>query len=350
MIVCIAEDRQSELTGVKLLIASLSKHCQGMPIELIYPPADDALQAWLGQFPHVNLRLEPVRGATGWNVKPSVLLSMLDAGYSDVVWMDSDTIVNADFRKLLLGISPETIVVTEECSYGMYRDEGYRALAWGFEIGRLLPHTLNSCVVRVTPATRGLLETWQRLLASPIYREAQNTPADRRPFHLYGDQDVLTALLSSRQFEHLPLKILLRGKHIIQDFGPAGYSLGERLQTLLRPPFILHCQRDKPWKRSSRPPSAARMSEYVNFLRLEASPYLVAAGAFREVVDDPMPWRAPRSMMGRVLRSLGLGHIALTGLPLALLYSVVRLCKAARGVNDRFDPGVAFARLQKQSG
>ena len=46
----------------------------------------------------------------------------------------------------------------------------------------------------------------------------------KRPIHMQGDQDVLTALLSSTEFAHIPLKTLRRSKHIVQFDGVWGYT------------------------------------------------------------------------------------------------------------------------------
>ena len=73
MVVCIAEDRLSELVAVKLLVASLARHCPDAKVELFFPPADDALKTWLTKYPQVNLRTQPIEGAKGWDVKPIVL-------------------------------------------------------------------------------------------------------------------------------------------------------------------------------------------------------------------------------------------------------------------------------------
>jgi hypothetical protein len=345
MVICIAEDRVSEQVAVKLLITSLALHCPNVAVHLIYPPASEAFKKWLGRYKHVTLQTQAIEGASGWNVKPRVLLAALDGGHDDVWWIDSDVIVNADFRRVFGELQKDAVVATEEALYGMYRDDGYRAKAWGFEIGRTLPFTLNSSVLRFTSAHRPLLEAWQHLLEAPHYRAAQSAAAGTKPFHLYGDQDVLTALLASKQFADVPLNVLRRGKHIIQYFGPAGYTLQERIGNLVQPPALLHCQRDKPWRRAETAPPVRKLKAYVDYLRLEASPYNLAASKHQEETGEAMPWLQTRSLGGRALRLIGLGSPALTGLPIAALYSVSRLYKKVRKVNDRFDPAAAYATV-----
>lgn len=343
--VCIAEDRASEQVAIKLLIVSLARHCPQLHVELFYPPADEEMRAWLNRFPNVHLREQRIAGVSDWNVKPYAIRQLLAEGFEEVWWLDSDIIVQRDFRKELGELTARDLIATEEAAYGKYRDEGYRARAWGFEVERELPFTLNSCVMRMTQKHRRLLAAWCDALETPLYQEAQSRPEWEKPFHLYGDQDVLTALLSSDPFASIPLKVLRRGRGIIQYFGPSGYTMRERLATLLTPPAILHCQRDKPWRRAAAAPSVRLMTDYLKHLRLETSPYTLAAKRYAREVEEPLPWTTPNSIGGMVLRTLGLGHLALAGMPLALFYTAVRSLKALFRVRDRFDPAQAFEAM-----
>ena len=47
-----------------------------------------------------------------------------------------------------------------------------------------------------------------------------------------GDQDVLTALLGSERYAGIPMNVLERGRDIVMNFGPAGYTVMERLRNL----------------------------------------------------------------------------------------------------------------------
>ncbi|MDX2100218.1 MAG: hypothetical protein SFW36_20775, partial [Leptolyngbyaceae cyanobacterium bins.59] len=163
-------------------------------------------------------------------------------------------------------------------------------------------------------------------------------------FHLFGDQDILTALLSSPEFSGVPLKILRRGQGIIQYFGPAGYTLQERLLNLFQglPPFI-HSQGEKPWYRSKTPPDWTSFSQYLEYVRLEISPYNHIAAYYKNQVDEKdLDWLADSSFLSKLLRGIGFGNVALTGMPLAILYLLWRLSKQLRGVDDRFDPQKAY--------
>jgi hypothetical protein len=175
MIVCVAEDRKSCEVALKLTLLGLARHSGELKVELFYPAADDAFVAWLRRCPRVVLNANPVPGAYSWNVKPHALLSLLQKGYDDVLWIDSDIIVARDIRPLFEGMDTDTMVVTQEALYGHCADpDGIRARGWGFEVGRELFSTANTGVVRATRAHLPLLERWQALLESDEYRRYQS--------------------------------------------------------------------------------------------------------------------------------------------------------------------------------
>ncbi|MGP1373482.1 MAG: nucleotide-diphospho-sugar transferase [Almyronema sp.] len=345
MVVCIAESRLSEEIAIKLLLLSLQQHCPDLPVVLFYPPASSAFQQWLAPFAQVQWRDTLPAHVSAYDIKPYLLSWLLQEGYPQVWWIDADIILTQDFRPSLGSLAADTLVVTEEALYGHYADAGYRAKAWGFEVGRQLPFTLNTGVVRVTPAHSPLLDAWKAGLESDRYRAAQALPIGQRPFYLFGDQDVLTALLSSQAFATVPLKILRRGKEIIQYFGPPGYTLSERLGNFCNGlPAFIHSQGEKPWRYRA---AQAGIRRHFDQARLELSPYVYTATRYKgSLPPDDLAWLAPQSRLGKGLKILGLGQPALTGLPLAALYSVLRLAKRLAGVRDRFDPAQAYRNLQ----
>src|SRR3712207_4014819 len=121
--------------------------------------------------------------------------------------------------------------------------------------GRRLPATANTSVLRVTPHHTGLLEEWRSLLRSTEYQSAQLRPWDERPTHLMGDQDVLTALLSSADFADVPVRMLRRDVDIAHCFGSAGYLPLQRVRAVVRgqrlPPLV-HAQGGQALGASSR--------------------------------------------------------------------------------------------------
>ena len=161
----------------------------------------------------------------------------------------SDIIVTGDVLKALANLDPQTLVLTEEALWTPYGDpDGMRARMWGFKVGRVLPFALNTGVIRVTRQHHRLMVRWRELLESEPYRAAQGRDWHSRPLHMISDQDVLTALLASEEFANVPLRFLLRGKDIVQYFGPYGYTLRERLIHLSgRRPAFIHSQGPKPW-------------------------------------------------------------------------------------------------------
>lgn len=321
--ICVAENRGGCEPGVRLLLASLSRYRPEWPVQLFYPPADANFREWLGRYPQVALNaLPPDRAWDGYDIKPTVLRTLLDAGWEEVVWIDSDIIVAADPASAVARTSPDAVIVTEEANiatHGSFGEE--RTRLWNLPVGRALPFALNSCVLGLTPRHLDLLERWEGLLANPEYRAAQAGPHGERPVHMLGDQEVLTALLASDEFAGLPLHILRRGAHIIQYLGTVGYTTRERMRHLVRglPPFI-HSQGYKAWW-----PLAASESRYDRFLDLYKllAPYRIAARGHASALEDAA-WLTASDKRARHLDRLGFGSPALTGLPLALLVDVSR--------------------------
>lgn len=324
---CFAEDRPSCEPSLRLLVSSFCRHCGNRPVQLSFPPASKQFRDWVAQFPSINLSTDPIPGAYGWNVKPQAILSMLDKGHRDVVWIDSDIIIARDCAQLFSNLGHDDLVVTEEALYGYYSDaDGLRARGWGFRVGRRLPFTLNSGVIRATAAHRDLLCRWKDLLSSDQYKTAQRLPWYERPVHLYGDQDVLTALLASVEYSQVPVKILRRGRDIIQFFGPYGYTVRERLGHIARGlPTFIHSQVGKPWIRGPIAPAQGLRQKF-DSLYLDLSPYTLAATQYREHLTD-VAWLDPRSSAGRILRRISMEHPAVAGLPLAVVADAYRMIK-----------------------
>lgn len=326
-VICIAEDRLSCEPAVRLLLMSLHRHCGNHQVELFYPPANKEFRSWLEQFPAVNLTATPVPGAWGWNVKPQAILTLFKRGYSDVLWIDSDIVIAKNFVKDFRGLAPTIMVLTEEALYGSHQDpNGLRARLWGFNVGRSLPFTANTGVMRATTMHANLLKRWISLLEGPEYREAQRMEWSERPQHLYGDQDVLTALLASEEYADVPIKFLRRGKEIIQFFGPYGYTLRERFYNIVRgmPPFI-HSQVTKPWL-VDRSAKSIGWRHAFNSLYLQLSPYVMAAREYRGGLPDA-GWMDANSRLGKVLRVCGFYYPPLTGLPLAMAVEIFSFTK-----------------------
>ena len=333
--ICIAEDRATCEPSLRLLLLSLRRHCPDTTISLFYPPANDDFRRWLRAFPQVDLQPQPLRNGYGWNVKPQALMQLLDAGFDEVIWIDSDVLVTGDMIGLFGEIDGATLVATEH-PLGKERNDGngHRARAWGLPVGRTLPAAVNSGVVRITKQHRPLLERWWVMLQSDEYQRSQRESWTCRPLHMLGDQDVLTALLAAKEYSHVPLRILRRGRHIIQFDGVWGYTVAERIQNLLgNGPVFIHSIAAKPWVEPWPPPSTAK--EYLKLVYLDVSPYTLSARTFAHELAA-VAWMDPHFKLGSVLRLMGLGSPALSGLPMAVLGDIVRIVNwvrdALRGV------------------
>jgi hypothetical protein len=326
-VICIAEDRLSCETAVRLLLMSLHRHCGDQRVELFYPPANRVFRAWLERFPAVNLNATPVPGAWGWNVKPQAILTLFERGYGDVLWIDSDILITRNFENDFRDLPPAVMVLTEEALSGAHGDtDGLRARLWGLRVGRSLPFTVNTGVLRATRSHADLLRRWVSLLEDERYRAAQRRNWFERPPHLLGDQDVLTALLASEEYATIPIRFLRRGKNIIQFVPPRGYTVRERFYNIVHdmPPFV-HSQGVKPWLRDGGAKSK-RWSQFLDSLYVQLSPYTMAAREYQHGLPDT-GWMNAKSLLGKILRVCGFYYPPLTGLPLAVAVDTLSFTK-----------------------
>ncbi len=319
-IVCVHETRAQDFPGLKLLLLSLAEHCPGTSIDLTYVPVDGTFEEWAAVLPDVSLTATEASWL-GWNVKPQRLLELLDAGWHEVIWMDSDVILTADPRPLWVE-APEVMVAAAE-SPSRRSGSAWETLGWGLKVGRELPHAVNSCVVRITPAHRGLIEAWAEMLQFLPYQEAQRQEWDERPDYFMGDQDALTALLGAVRFADVPIKLLRNGKDVIQLASPATYSVQQRLRNRQRLAPIVHAQRIKPWRFMEIPSLRKDPADYYNLIHSEVSPYSHVAREYRDRLGEPTPWMDVRSQAGRTLRAVSKGHVNYQGIPQAALHRVI---------------------------
>jgi hypothetical protein len=340
VIICIAEDRPSFEPSIRLLLLSLAEHSGDLPIYLFLPSANQEFVAWLRRDPRITLCTDRLEGASKYNVKPQAMLQLMQKGYDDILWIDSDIIVAQSITAALGGCSRDTIVVTEEALWSPHDDnDAWRARKWGFNVGRVLPFALNTAVVRVTRSHEQLLQRWQDLLQSDEYCRAQTLDWHDRPLHLISDQDALTALLSS-DFAHVPLKTLIRGRDIVQYFGPYGFTVHERISMLLgRTPIFIHSQGpQKPWDRAWESSAKLNLKDYLNDVYLDLSPYTLAAIKYRTNLPNDTSWMDAHYILSKVLRALALWRISLVGLPIAILADAYRLAKRTAPTPTRSSP------------
>jgi hypothetical protein len=331
VIICVAEDRPDFEPSIRLLLMSLARYSGELPIYLIFPPANRKFVAWLANYRRVTLSTDHIQGTSSYNVKPQAMLHLLQQGHDEILWIDSDIIVTESVTTMLAESPSDAVVVTEEALWSPHDDDGaWRARKWGFSVGRVLPFALNTGVVRVTRSHKPLLQRWQELLESEKYRAAQRLDWHSRPLHMISDQDALTALLSS-EFAQVPFKTLVRGRDIIQYFGPYGFTVHERMSMLFgRAPTFIHSQGPhKPWNVQWQTKSTPTMKEYLQGVYLDLSPYTLAAMQYRPQMPDDTSWMDAHYWLSKILRAIGLWRMSLVGLPIAVIADLYRITKRA---------------------
>ena len=319
---CLAEDRPED-THLRLALLTLREHCPENPVVLFRHDPSGEFSEWLQDFPRVTLIPRRPEGATSWNCKPQALLTLLDRGLPEVVWLDSDLAFTRSCDPLFTGLPPETLVVAEDVRFPLHAGTLGRTKAWGLSPGKIYAGTINSCVLRVTEQHRPLLRRWCELLGDPRYQTAQRQPELDRPFHLRSDQDVLNALLGSQEFADTQVRFLRCGREIIHCSGRGrSYSGRERLLGLIHPIApVLHNPSEKAWAILNPAPEAKRRTKFSERLFVEISPYVTLARKYEAQLGSETAWLRYRSPLGRLLRGLGFNHFALPGLPLVLALS-----------------------------
>jgi hypothetical protein len=327
---CLAEDRLDCETGLRLAILSLCRHCPGAFIYVYRPNLTPQFAPWAQQFPQVTLIPDRPRGGIQWNCKPQALKPLLERGHREAVWLDSDVMVTRDCRQLFTDLDERVLAIAQEPACQPYQGTALRTQGWGLEIGRSLPFTLNSAVLRVTRCHLPLLDRWMKCLADPQYVLSQTLPVERRPLHMNGDQEILNALLGSREFSDVPLRVFSTGAEIIHLGGELGYSSTERLRGVLKPaPVFMHAIAGKPWLWLSGEPIWSKPDFFGWHRRLlqELSPYVYEARQYRKELGTEAAWMYRRTVTGTILRLLGFGHFALRGAPLSLAAGIVSAAK-----------------------
>lgn len=322
---CLAEDREGAEIGIRLAVLSVQRWDPSTPVCIFRPDPTADFREWVRQFPTVTLVTDRLPGAWDWNCKPHALLWLMDRGWNDVVWLDSDLILANDPAPLFQGLGDDTLIMVEEPATSPMQGSDLRTKGMRLPLGRVFPVSLNSCVLRATPAHRALLEHWKKALEDPDYLAWQRKPISERPAHGLSDQDVLAGLVGSVQYSNIPLRQLKRGLQVIHSGGARAYGLGERLRGLFLPrPAIIHNPSIKPWMILWNKPGLDGRWWWFRRLALEISPYVAETRQYRDRLGAEdccwMDWHTPT---GTILRVLGLGNTALRGLPLTVVMTLV---------------------------
>ena len=329
----LSEDRQSEEPGLRLAIFSLQKNSPSCSVVVFCPEPSVGLQEWLAQFETVLLLQKRPDGATSWNCKPNALLAVLEMGFDEVVWFDSDAILVKPFEKITESMVPEEFLVATEPSSIPAQGSDFRTKGWGMTLGNAYPATANSCVLRATKLHVYLLKRWLELLSRPDYVAAQKVKLlSERPLHFQSDQDALNALLGSAECNEMKIRFLRLGSEIIHVGGSRNFAISERIGCVFgRKPTIVHLGGSKPWIAFDSKHGLRGSFWFYTRLVLETSPYLAFARKHSIAIGGNAAWINYTSKLGYVIRLLSFGQIGLAGWPITLLASVAAKTKRIIG-------------------
>lgn len=324
---CFGEDRNSTHAevGLRIAIASLKRHELDSRVIIYRPNASNEFQKWLQQYSHVQLRSYYPDGARSWNCKPHILTQVLEEGADYAVWIDSDIVVMRSCDALFKRVSEDQLIVTQEFACALHQGTYLRTIGWELPVGRSLPRTINSCVIRASHTHRPLLRHWKALLDDARYQTAQRLPIPERPIHALSDQDVLNALLGSQDYKNIPVHYVQTGRDIVQSGGARSYSSVERIRGLFHQvPYFFHGQGAKPWDLfdESNPRKQHQSWFKLRFCQ-EISPYFGAIKEYRDAVAPLDQWMNYKTWYGSLIKALGIGHYALCGLPITMLAEAV---------------------------
>ena len=324
--VCSYEDRAIGMDSLILMGESLCSVDQAVSLHLTVPDAPAKVREWAASRPEVELSTERLPELSGWNIKPSLLLKELDAGWEAPLWLDSDMIVSQPISKVVQRYSRDALLLAEE-----WTDAPPLAIAegWGLKSKRPIG-VVNNCFVRVTQAHRPMMERWRAMLHDPRYRAAQAMPYDRRPKHFLHDGWPLIALLECAEFADVEYDFIRRNGEIAQCAGSSGYRPTQRIIDVFRGlPALIHGLGRKPWEPSATGSGAQRL---LLDLATDVSPYVLASRKVARKLRMNPSWVEARTLPGKVLRGVTGGHPGMAGLPLAILHSLEMRVKKMRGI------------------
>jgi hypothetical protein len=314
------EDRVEALVGVKLLALSLQAYSPGVPLHFFAPGegVPDAFRNWVAsRAPSVVIKDVPPGAEQGWSAKPFMIREMLVAGHPEVIWMDSDIIVTQDIRPRFAALPEATLSVASHPGTSDPR----RATVWGFSINRHLVASINTCLVRATPAHIPLIDTWIRLTQEPMFREAQRAEFSKRPVALFSDQDLLEGILISDGLlsKYQPdLDFVRHGTEILHG---GAVSLRQLMSTRYGLPMFVHGHGLKPWNLEY---IAGVHRQKLKYVCLELSLFCWIARRYAASLDEPALelWVYPRSVLGVLSWLLTGNHPSLRQVPVHVLRSI----------------------------
>ncbi len=334
MRVCVHENRQAEEPALRLLLLSVARHSPKTKLVLFCSGLTQAFYDFAATFEQVEAVYPSFPVERHWNVKPDLLLHCIrDLGFKDVVWLDSDIIVTRELTQVFGQFSADVFLMAQETLWATTPDDNgaMRARGWGFDVGREHPFALNSCIIRATEQHTALLERWQDMQTHEDYVTAQKQPSGQRPAHLRGAQELLTALLCSKEFSDTKLEYLRLGRDVVHSYGLKAFPLRQRLQWMKNgPPPFVHSQRLKPWM-----PTYQAGGGWLNRCYEDTFPYLLLADKLGTREGENVGWARAKTLMGRLMRATSFGYPPLCGVGLAAAFDAgfgaARLIKTAMG-------------------
>jgi hypothetical protein len=319
------------MDGTVLMAESLCRADPDVSLHLVIPDPPGWVRDWAQRRPEVVLTTcRPPEHVVGWDVKPWLLLRELDEGHPEVVWIDTDMIVTRPVSSMVKDFPPDSVLVAEEWNEPKPTPVCHH---WNLVSKRPIS-PINDCFVRVTQAHRLLVHRFLELVDFPRYREAQALPQEQRPFFFIGDAWILTAILESEEFSHVPFHCLRLGRHIAQCAGSSGYKPRDRMLGLFGglPPLI-HCLGRKPWQSGQ---NRGRLFQYLIDLATDLSPYVLASRPVARDLGIHPRWLDARTSAGAMLRGLTACHPGMAGLPLAIMHAAhTRISQAVGAGSSR---------------
>ena len=263
VVACSYEDRKTHQIGLKVLCATMHRYSPSIPLKIATTSQDGELDAWLSRYKRCE-QIRLVDGAgCGWDVKPTLLLQLLDEGWERVLWIDADIAANGDVLQLVPE-DPNIFVASEPVPAAPNDSSAESTKALGLEIGREMP-IVNSCFLHVSSSHRALLEDWAQCQQLEAYQEAQRKPPKQRPSYFVSDQDVLRGVLGSRKHAHVKVQRIRCGRDIVHCLGVRNYRIRDRLLNIGRGmPKLIHAHGPKkPWFEGHSEASQLQPYDYV---------------------------------------------------------------------------------------
>jgi hypothetical protein len=312
--ICLLESRTDDAIGAYLTTESVRRYEPGFHVHLNCVSPAGASEK-LRNDPMVEFDINAPEGVESWNCKPHTMIPLLEKNGGRVTWFDSDLILTGPVSPVFEALSDETIVTGVECTNAP-TTQGCtpRAQGWGFPIGREIPQTLNSSVLSCTVKHLPLLRRWKEILSSDTYRTLQRTPLTERPIHAWSDQDVLCALLASKEFSDIPLRTLKLGSEMIHVGHSLSYNGRERLMNIGHLPPFVHAGAARPWSKHFFAEGGAQ--GLLRRVNRDLSPYTALGQQYAESYPQVRQWRAEETFIGKLLRFCTFNNMALSGLPL----------------------------------